>query len=182
MVVSRIGFGLLAVLVLAACNKSTVCTVPEPANLWVRGSADLNPDASGDPLPTLVRVYQLSNLGQLEQASFEQMMRQPDEVLGETLIASEEVTVYPGRSTFRSFERDPGANYVVGVAVVRQPGGTQWRAVLSMPTCGKRAGARPMVRFVVDGYTIEGAIDREDKPEGCKDEDAECLRERASDE
>ena len=169
-------------LAFTACNKPTVCTVPEPANLWVRGSAALNPDASGDPLPTLVRVYQLSNLGELEQASFEQMMRKPEEVLGETLLATEEVTVYPGRSTFRSFERDPGANYVVGVAVVRQPGGTQWRAVLSMPTCGKKAKARPMVRFVVDGYTIEGAIDRESTPEGCKDGDTECLRERAGDE
>ena len=182
MVIPRIVPCLAAVLTLAACNKSTVCTVPEPANLWVRGSTDLNPDASGDPLPTLVRVYQLSNLGELEQASFEQMMRRPEEVLGETLLASEEVTVYPGRSTFRSFERDPGANYVVGVAVVRQPGGTQWCAVLSTPTCGKKAKARPMVRFLVDGYTIEGAIDRESSPEGCKDEDVECLGERAGEE
>jgi hypothetical protein len=39
-----------------------------------------------------------------------------------------------------------------------------------------------MVRFVVDGYTIEGASDRESSPEGCKDEDTECLRERAGDE
>jgi type VI secretion system protein VasD len=182
MVIPRIVLCLGAIFALAACNKSTVCTVPEPANLWVRGSVDLNPDASGDPLPTLVRVYQLSNLGELEQASFEQMMRRPEEVLGETLLASEEVTVYPGRSTFRSFERDPGANYVVGVAVVRQPGGTQWRAVLPMPSCGKKAKARPMARFVVDGYTIEGAIDRDSNPEGCKDEDTECLRERAGDE
>lgn len=167
---------------LAACKNSTVCAVPEPANLWVRGAADLNPDTSGDPLPTLVRVYQLSNLGELEQASFEQMMRGPEEVLGDTLLATEEVTVYPGRSAFRSFERDPGANYVVGVAVVRQPSGTEWRAVLPMPSCGKRAGARPMVRFSVDGYTIDGAIAREDSPEGCKDEDSECLTERASEE
>lgn len=182
MVSPRIVLGLVAVFAISACNKTAVCAKPEPANLWVRGAADLNPDASGDPLPTLVRVYQLSNLGELEQASFEQMLQRPEEVLGETLLASEEVTVYPGRSTFRSFERDPGANYVVGVAVVRQPGGTQWRAVLPMPTCGKRSGARPMVRFVVDGYAIDGAIDRESNPEGCNDEDAVCLGQRAGDE
>ena len=170
-------FGL--VVAIAGCNKSTVCTIPEPANLWVQGSHELNPDPSGDPLPTLVRVYQLSNLGELEQASFEQMMRQPEEVLGETLLATEEVTVYPGRSTFRSFERDPSANYVVGVAVVRQPSGNQWRAVLTMPSCGKKAGARPMVRFSVDGYAIEGAINRDSEPEGCDDDDVECLQERA---
>ena len=182
MVISRIVLGLAAIVVMVGCNKSTVCTVPEPANLWVRGTADLNPNSSGEPLPTLVRVYQLSNLGELEQASFEQMMQRPEEVLGDTLLASEEVTVYPGRSTFRSFERDPGANYLVGVAVVRQPGGTQWRAVLPMPTCGRKARDRPMARFVVDGYTIDGTLERDAKPEGCKDEDTECLRERAGDE
>lgn len=163
----------------AACSKPAVCSQPEPANLWIQGSEDLNPDPSGDPLPTLVRVYQLSNLGELEQASFEEMMQRPEEVLGDTFLGMEEVTVYPGRSTFRSFERDPGANYVVGVAVVRQPGGTQWRSVLQMPGCGKRAGDRPMVRFFVDGYAIEGSIARESSPEGCKDEDTACLQERA---
>jgi len=163
---------------LAACAKSSVCTVPEPANLWIQGSDSLNPDASGEPLPTLVRVYQLSNLGELEQASFEQMMTSPDEVLGETLLAAEEVTVYPGRSTFRSFERDPSANYVVGVAVVRQPSGSQWRSVLSMPSCGKGSGARPMVRFSIDGYSIDGRVGREGKPEGCDDGDTACLEGR----
>jgi len=170
-------FGLVFATV--GCNKSTVCTIPEPANLWVRGTHELNPDASGDPLPTLVRVYQLSNLGELEQASFEQMMQKPAEVLGDTLLATEEVTVYPGRSAFRSFERDPGANYVVGVAVVRQPSGNQWRAVMTMPSCGKNAGARPMLRFLVDGYAIEGTVNRDSKPEGCDDDDDECLQERS---
>ena len=178
MVVTRI-LACLCFVAVGACNKSVVCTKPEPANLWMQGGSGLNPDANGHPLPTLVRVYQLSNLGELEQASFEQMMRNPEEVLGDTLLASEEVTVYPGQSTFRLFQRDPGANYVVGVAVVRQPSGTQWRTVLAMPSCGKRAGARPMVRFLVDGYTIGGTIGRDSDPEGCNDDDSECLRERA---
>jgi type VI secretion system protein VasD len=167
-------------LAVLACNRSTVCTIPEPANLWVQGSDRLNPNASGDPLPTLVRVYQLSNLGELEQASFEEMMQRPEEVLGETLLASEEVTVYPGRSTFRSFERDPGANYMAGVAVVRQPSGASWRTIITMPTCGKKAKERPMVRFVVDGYSIEGRIGRESDPEGCDHDDIGCLLDRSS--
>lgn len=156
-----------------------MCSKPEPANLWVSAGTDLNPDPAGDPLPTLVRVYQLSALGELDQASFKQMMTQPEEVLGETLLATEEITVYPGRSSFRSFERDPGANYAVGVAVVRQPSGSSWRAVLPMPSCGRNS-AHPMLRFVVEGYAIRGTVGRESSPEGCKDEDADCLRERAS--
>ncbi|NNE18552.1 MAG: type VI secretion system lipoprotein TssJ [Myxococcales bacterium] len=170
---------LCGALLLVACNKPTVCTVPEPANLWVQGSARLNPDPDGEPLPTLVRVYQVSNLGELEQATFEEMMRQPEDVLGETLLATEEITVYPGRSSFRGFERDPGANYVVGVAVVRQPSGNQWRTVLSMPGCMTKGGARPMVRLMVDGYTIEGAINRDEDPQGCDQDDSACLSARA---
>lgn len=169
---------LIGLLGATACKGGQVCSKPEPANLWVSGAEDLNPDPAGEPLPTLVRVYQLSALGELDQASFKQMMTRPEEVLGETLLAAEEVTVYPGKSSFRSFERDPGANYAVGVAVVRQPTGTSWRAVLPLPTCGK-SSALPMLRFVVEGYAIRGTVGRESKPEGCKDEDADCLRERA---
>jgi type VI secretion system VasD/TssJ family lipoprotein len=179
MVMIRILAGLCAALALTACSKPTVCTVPEPANLWVRGTNGLNPDPDGSPLPTLVRVYQLSNVGELEQASFEEMMRTPEEVLGESILATEELTVYPGRSTFRVFERNPGANYVVAVAVVRQPSGNQWRTVMPMPGCNTKGDARPMVRLVLDGYSIEGSLNRDEEPDGCDDDDVDCLRERS---
>ena len=163
---------------LMGCAGGKVCTGGEPANLWVSGSERLNEDASGRPLPTMVRVYQLTGLGEVEMASFEQLLGAPDRIFKDTLLATEELTVYPGRSAFRAFEREAGAQYVVAVAAVRKPSGDQFRSILALPRCGE-SSVRPMVRFVIDGYRIQGSVQREKKPEGCKDEDAECLVERA---
>ncbi|MEM9191862.1 MAG: type VI secretion system lipoprotein TssJ [Myxococcota bacterium] len=177
---SRPSVRLLALLAaLTGCKGGDVCTKPEPANLWVSGADDMNLDPEGGPLPTLVRVYQLSSLGELSRASFADIMGNPQAVLGDTLLGTEEITVFPGKAAFRAFERAPGANYAVGVAAVRQPTGTSWRAVLPLPKCG-RDSAQPMLRFFVEGYSIRGTVGREGNPEGCKDENAECLRERAS--
>lgn len=168
---------LVSLVVAAGCSKPHACEKPEPANLWAAASEELNPNPDGEPLPTLIRVYQLSEVGELQQASFDELMRDAEGALGDSLLATNEITVFPGRSAFQDFERDPGAKYVVGVAVVRQPSGTSWRAVLPMPMCGE-SSARPMVRFFVDGYSIQGTIGRENKPEGCKSDDDECLRAR----
>ena len=169
---------LIPLVVVAGCSKPHACEKPEPANLWAAGGEGLNPNPDGEPLPTFIRIYQLSEVGELQRASFNDLMRDAEGALGDTLLATNEITVFPGRSAFQDFERDPGAKYVVGVAIVRQPSGTSWRAVLPMPLCGG-SSARPMVRFFVDGYDIRGTIGREKKPEGCNSDDDECLRKQA---
>src|SRR6188768_3528630 len=73
------------------------CKVPEEAQLEIESSDRVNPDESGRSLPTVLRVYQLSELGKIQQATFEDVWRDPKSALGETLLGGEELTLYPGQ-------------------------------------------------------------------------------------
>jgi type VI secretion system protein VasD len=158
------------------CGASTPrpsCPVPEQGRIEFVGTDRLNPDDTGRPLPTIVRLYQLSSLGDVEQASFEAMWRAPTEVLGDTLLGVEEVTVYPDRTIRRPFERNEEARFLVAVAIVRRPMGESWRSIIELPlpvsvvTCGAETEEEggeppppsiPIVEVVADDYRVDASL------------------------
>lgn len=176
-----------------AGTQAPACEIPERGNLLIEATDRLNPNADGEALPTIVRIYQLSGLGSLELASFEDIWRSAEDTLGETLLVADEVTVYPGQRLRRTFERDPAANFIVGVAIVRRPAGLSWRTVLELPTSAEaqrcaalqedpeEAPPQPSVSRVslrVDMYTIEGNMLLDSGTGDCAAGDLECVRNR----
>lgn len=123
-----------ALLVGCGAAQRTSCPVPEQGAIVFHGSDRQNPDDRGRSLPTVVRVFQLSSIGELERASFQDLWRTPESSLGETLIGMEEVTVYPERRLSWPFERDDSARFLVAMAVVRRPIGESWRSIIELPT------------------------------------------------
>lgn len=181
----------LALLVGCSGTQRPPCNIPEEGNLIVEATERLNPDEKGRSLPTIIRIYQLKNLGDIELASFQKMWREAEDTLGESLIAADEFTVYPGQTIKRTFERDPAASYLVGVAIVRRPAGVSWRTILDLPApaAAQRCAALQddpeeepplpevsVIQMRVDMYTIEGAIGTQ--PAGCEASDLECLQNR----
>ncbi len=178
-------------MVVAGCGSSQrpPCNIPEEGNLTVEATERLNPDEKGRPLPTIVRVYQLKGLGEIELASFEKIWREAEDTLAETLVVADEFTIYPGQTVKRTFERDPAANYLVGVAIVRRPAGQTWRTIIDLPAPAdaQRCAALQedpedppplpkvaVVNFRLDMYTIEGSIGTQEP--GCEPSDLECLQ------
>ena len=185
-------------LVFPGCGASQApaCEIPEQGNLLIEATDRLNPDNEGRSLPTIIRVYQLTGLGSLELASFEDIWQSDEDTLGDTLVVADEVTVYPGQSLRRTFERDPAANYIVGVAIVRRPVGLAWRSVLELPTSAEAQRCAALqddpeepppqpalsrVAFRVDMYTIEGSMALDESTSDCEASDLECVRSRAED-
>lgn len=124
------------VLLLAGCGATApppACQLSDTSPLVIEASDRLNPDASGQSLPTIVRVYQLRDVGALEQASFEDVWRRPDQTFEKSLLAQDEITLYPRQVVRRPFDRDPKANFIVAVGIFRTPVGTTWRTVLELP-------------------------------------------------
>ncbi|MGF1468701.1 MAG: type VI secretion system lipoprotein TssJ [Sandaracinaceae bacterium] len=161
-----------------ACGGPTVlpsCAPREPGTLSVVSTAHVNPDDQGRPLPTVVRVYQLAGLGELEAASFDEIHAADEDVLGEALLARDELTIYPQGLALRAFERHAEASHVVGVGIFRRPSGLGWRSALPLPPpaadgrcAARRHGAvepqAPLVvrvRFRLEGSRIEGALGME---------------------
>ncbi len=168
------------------CGGTTVaseCEVPGAVNLVVTTEERLNPDPDGRALPTVLRLFQLAELSGVETASFEELWRDAEQVLGESVVGADELTVYPARRLERRFERNPDANYLLAMGLFRRPGGTSWRAILELPPppeeqeCAARAEldddeevpefVDPRVELFMDDYRIEGTLTLEPAGRGC---------------
>ncbi|HKP60900.1 MAG TPA: type VI secretion system lipoprotein TssJ [Polyangiales bacterium] len=155
-------------LVASACGATIAptCRVPTATELELETSDRVNIDQGGEALPTIIRVYQLKNLSALQQASFDDMLDRPKETLGDAVVHEDEVTIYPGQILVRRFEREPKADFIVGVAIVRNPVGSAWRTLQEFPIPGdpceeqQDPEAAPTlgdlrVRMFMDEYRIE---------------------------
>lgn len=156
-----------AVALLSACSKespppktaASSCTLP--ISVGVSASERVNPDEFGQPLPTVVRVFQLKRAARAEEADFVELWERPEEALAEDLILKQQVTVFPGRQERIPMELDPKARFLVGMAVFREPTATQWRTVVPLPAshklCAtyKERAPDPALNFSLDGYRIE---------------------------
>lgn len=184
----------------ASCKRPTVrtsCDVPDRGNLTIEATERLNPDENGQALPTIIRIYQLANLGPLELATFQEIWRQDEATLGDALLGKDELTIYPGHTRSMNFERNPDAQFIVGVAIVRRPQGQSWRTIMELPPptnelrCAalqgqedpEEAPATPpqtVIHLFVDAYQIEGSLTLVPVEEGgCAPGDLQCFQSQA---
>lgn len=134
------------------------CKEPEPLRLVLRGSERLNPGEKGEPLATVVRVYQLKSPAKLSDAGFEEMLDKDKDVLGEDMLGVQEVTLHPGERLDPPMKRMDEATYLGVVALFRQPAGTSWRALYRLPSadpqfCHKKASG--LVQMLLEENRVE---------------------------
>lgn len=146
----------------ARAAEARPCTLP--IEVALEASARLNPDLDGTPLPTVVRLYQLAALERIEQADFDALWDDPKDVLAEDVLASRELTLFPGNTQRLQVELRPDVRFLAAMAVVRQPTGTQWRALMPLPESARMCAAyaasgapSPALTFQFDGYRAEGS-------------------------
>lgn len=126
----------LSLALLQACGgKSPVQRlVDQPSRLRVEilASADANRGPGGKPLPVVVRVYELRGQGAFTTADFFSLYDRETEVLGQDLIARDEVTLAPGQ--FLPLERplEPDAAYLGVLAAFRDLDHSHWREPLRL--------------------------------------------------
>jgi type VI secretion system protein VasD len=128
---------------LAACSHASTpaaanppaapCPSPEPLRLNLRASAHLNLSERGEPLATVVRVYQLKGTGKISVASFDDLLDHDKDALGEDFVAMQELTVNPGATLDPPLVRSPEATHVAVVALFRKPASTTWRTIEKLP-------------------------------------------------
>jgi type VI secretion system protein VasD len=109
------------------------CPDPEPLRLVLAASDRLNPGERGEPLATVVRIYQLKGASKISGSAFEEMLDRDKDTLGDELVSAKELTINPADRIDPALTRGDGVNYVAVVALFRQPGATFWRAIIRMP-------------------------------------------------
>jgi type VI secretion system protein VasD len=149
----------------SAPETRAACAPPSPIALTVEATSRLNPDAEGRALPTELRIYQLRNASAFEMAAFVDIWSNAADVLGEALISEETLTLYPGDRLQRQIQPSGETQALVAVAIVREPRGRTWRAVVPMSrnapsneSCPALEPSRLVLRL--DDYRIEAITPR----------------------
>ena len=112
------------------CILIVGCSNTHKYNLDLRAEKNLNLSQSESPLPVVVKFYELTEINKFEQASFIKLWRNPNSVLGETLVNSSEVTIQPGETQkieLHSIRKD--SKYLVACAMFRTPEDKKWYIV-----------------------------------------------------
>jgi len=141
---------LAALLALNGCSLFGGESAPAPVAVTVTAGARLNPDDSGQSLPTVIRIYQLKAASKAEGAMFEDLYRRDKEVLGEDLLQVDEVVLSPGETARKTVAGDKGARAVMVLGVFRRPSGNGWRIITEL----QKGKAAPL-EFRAEDYRIE---------------------------
>ena len=91
------------------------------ANLHLYPADMMNVDDNQNPLPTIVRIYQLKSKYKMEKAGFKTIWRNDKETLDDDLLEKQEITVYPGKNREIGIEKKENARYIAIVAIFRKP-------------------------------------------------------------
>jgi type VI secretion system protein VasD len=162
------------------------CPVPNDVQLEIEASDRVNPDEDGRSLPTRLRLYQLTDLARLQRASFDDIWSRAKETLAETALSSEELVIYPGQVTVHRFKRNPKADFMVGVAIFREPEGEAWRTAQEWPLTGdpcEASGKQPAqkldklrLRMFLEGNRLESVNNYTELPtRTCRGGGADCA-------
>ena len=100
----------------------------------LQSNQGLNPNRQGESLPVVVRVYQLNDKGAFESATFNQLWKQDEGVLGGTLLTRSEIIINPSSNDKVELDRHEQAKYVGIVAVFRNPIDRKWKDLRELRT------------------------------------------------
>lgn len=99
----------------------------------ITASTDINPDIQGKPSSVIVRVYQLSNKINFENATYDALFESEHNALGTEYITLNEYLVDPNTTTSIDLKISENAKYIGVVVGYRSIDMVTWRTVKEVP-------------------------------------------------
>lgn len=115
---------------LAACQSGP----PKPSVITVNvtGAAGMNPGPGGGDRPVTILVMRLRGTGKFNSADYFALQGDAGSALAGDLIGSDQIAVGPGKSASKTITVEPDATALGFVALIREPGGRNWRTTKSV--------------------------------------------------
>jgi type VI secretion system protein VasD len=131
-------FSLALLAALAGCKDDTPTCEPDSVewgvSLVIGAGSRVNPNEDGDPLPTVVRVYQMRGDMAVEDLDAGEMWESEKAGdLGEAFLSVDEVTLAPDQQDIRSIPLEEDATHILAAALFREPVGSTWYTVYEIP-------------------------------------------------
>src|SRR5262245_21299263 len=95
----------------SGCAAAPPPEAPKPCDkqfgtLDIYAAGNINPNENGNPRPVVVRLYQLVSDLNLANARYNDVLNNPDKVLGKDVLKVDELSVFPNDHVRVKFERD----------------------------------------------------------------------------
>jgi type VI secretion system protein VasD len=165
--------GLLAAGLFGCKPRGETCDpddhVYEHVVVQLRAATELNLDDDGNPLPTVVRIYQLTGDLAIRGLEFDELWRDHQAALGDEYLAHVEIQIYPNSNEAIEITVDPKARHLLAFAGFQQPVGTSWYRIYRLPdsygqqACALRAAdqdpaklGQPCMHLSLDRNHIDG--------------------------
>lgn len=115
---------LVAIFSALAC----ACSAPQ-VKLNLSSTENLNMKNAKEPLPVVVRIYQLTDPKLFENATFNELWKNDLAVLGNTLLRKDSLTLDPASRQKVRFDRHEQTRYVALMAAFNSQPNNSWRVV-----------------------------------------------------
>jgi len=92
----------------------------------------MNPNAYGDGLPVVIRIYQLKEKAKAEGADFKTLWKSDEVILQGDLMERQEVTLAPEGRQDVTINLQKEAKYLMVMALFLQHEGTHWREIVTL--------------------------------------------------
>src|SRR5512139_3890985 len=101
----------------SGCASAPPPEEPKPCDkqfvtLDLYAAGNINPNENGNPRPVVIRLYQLVSDLNLANARYDDVLNQPDKVLGKDVLKVDELSVFPNDHVRVKFERNKEAAYL----------------------------------------------------------------------
>ncbi|MFT7259687.1 MAG: type VI secretion system protein VasD [Glaciecola sp.] len=127
---TKIGF-IYCCFLLTSCSSTTEKTVD--FNYFISAAADINPDITGQPSSVIVRIYQLSNKINFENATYDVLFENNQNVLGTEFIGLEEYLIEPDSKRKVELKISENARFIGVVVGFRSTTMVTWRTLKAIP-------------------------------------------------
>ena len=117
--------GVIICVLLSGCTTTSV-------RLNVVAANNLNLNALEEPLPVVIRIYQLTDAQRFRTATFEELWKSDKSILAGSLLTVEERIVNPSQQLNVEFEQADNARYIGVFALFRNRSQQQWRLIQSL--------------------------------------------------
>jgi len=127
--------GLFTALVLGCSSTPSEPQAPQPMKVSGTMSATtiLNPDLKGGYRPLNVKVFYLKSNAAFSKASFTDIYKHTDQVLGPDILHITSHQLLPGQSLRLSESVQPGLKYIGVVGAFRNLEGANWKDIKAIP-------------------------------------------------
>lgn len=97
----------------------------------------MNPGPGGGDRPVTILVMRLKSTGKFNSADYFALQGDTGTALAGDLIGSDQISVGPGKSASKTITVEPDATALGFVALIREPGGRNWRTTKSVSSGSK---------------------------------------------